>query len=160
VARGRWKEGLSGRGVGGVQMAEVEVDTETGLVRVKRIVCVQDCGLVVNRLASVSQINGGIIMGIGFALYEERILDSQTGVVLNPNFETYKLPGAADVPEIDVILQDMPERGVIGIGEPVTIPTAAAIANAVSNAAGKRVTRLPITPSHVLGLLEQPPQIR
>jgi xanthine dehydrogenase YagR molybdenum-binding subunit len=160
VARGRWKEGLSSRGVGGVQMAEVEVDTETGFVRVKRIVCVQDCGLVVNRLASVSQINGGIMMGIGFALYEERILDSQTGVVLNPNFETYKLPGAADVPELDVILQDMPERGVIGIGEPVTIPTAAAIANAVSNAIGKRVTRLPITPSRILGLLEKLPDIR
>jgi xanthine dehydrogenase YagR molybdenum-binding subunit len=160
VARGRWKEGLSNRGVGGVQMAEVEVDTETGFVRVKRIVCVQDCGLVVNRLASVSQINGGIIMGIGFALYEERILDGQTGVVLNPNFETYKLPGAADVPELDVILQDMPERGVIGIGEPVTIPTAAAIANAVSNAIGRRVTRLPITPSRILGLLEKLPGIR
>jgi xanthine dehydrogenase YagR molybdenum-binding subunit len=160
VARGRWKEGLSSSGVGGVQMAEVEVDTETGVVRVKRIVCVQDCGLVVNRLASISQINGGIIMGIGFALYEERILDSQTGVVLNPNFETYKLPGAADVPEIDVILQDMPERGVIGIGEPVTIPTAAAIANAVSNAIGKRVTHLPITPPQILGLLGKLPGIR
>jgi len=160
VARGRWKEGLSSRGVGGVQMAEVEVDAETGFVRVKRIVCVQDCGLVVNRLASISQINGGIIMGIGFALYEERILDDQTGIVLNPNFETYKLPGAADVPEIDVILQDMPERGVIGIGEPVTIPTAAAIANAVSNAIGKRVTRLPITPPRVLGLLGKLPGIQ
>ncbi len=159
VASGRWKEGLSSRGVGGVQMAEVEVDTETGFVRVKRIVCVQDCGLVVNRLACISQINGGIIMGIGFALYEERILDSQTGVVLNPNFETYKLPGAADVPDLDVIIQDMPERGVIGIGEPVTIPTAAAIANAVSNAIGKRVTRLPITPSQVLGLLEKIPEL-
>jgi xanthine dehydrogenase YagR molybdenum-binding subunit len=160
VARGRWRDGLSSHGVGGVQMAEVEVDTETGFVRVKRIVCVQDCGLVVNRLASISQINGGIIMGIGFALYEERILDGQTGVVLNPNFETYKLPGAADVPEIDVILQDMPERGVIGIGEPVTIPTAAAIANAVSNAIGKRVTRLPITPAQILGLLGKLPAIR
>ena len=159
VASGRWKEGLSNRGVGGVQMAEVEVDTETGFVRVKRIVCVQDCGLVVNRLACMSQINGGIIMGIGFALYEERILDNQTGVVLNPNFETYKLPGAADVPELDVIIQDMPGRGVIGIGEPVTIPTAAAIANAVSNAIGKRVTRLPITPSQVLGLLEKIPEL-
>jgi xanthine dehydrogenase YagR molybdenum-binding subunit len=155
VAHGRWKEGLSDHGVGGVQMAEVDVDTETGVTRVRRIVCVQDCGLVVNRLACRSQINGGIMMGIGFALYEERILDHQTGVLLNPNFETYKLPGAADVPELDVILQDMPERGVIGIGEPVTIPTAAAIANAVSNAIGKRVTRLPITPSNVLELLEE-----
>ncbi|MBV8224324.1 MAG: xanthine dehydrogenase family protein molybdopterin-binding subunit [Verrucomicrobia bacterium] len=160
VARGRWREGLSSHGVGGVQMAEVEVDTETGFVRVKRIVCVQDCGLVVNRLCSISPVNGGIIMGIGYALFEERILDSQTGVVLNPNFETYKLPGAADVPELDVILQDMPERGVIGIGEPVTIPTAAAIANAVSNAIGKRVTRLPITPARVLELLGKIPEVR
>src|SRR5499427_9735294 len=134
-------------------MADVEVATETGLVRVKGIVCVQDCGLVVNRLASISQINGGIIMGIGFALYEERILDRQTGVVLNPNFETYKLPGAADVPELDVVLQEMPERGVIGIGEPVTIPTAAAIANAVANAIGVRVGSLPITPKKVLAAL-------
>ena len=160
VAHGRWKEGLSGRGVGGVQMAEVEVDVETGFVRVKRIVCVQDGGLIVNRLASLSQVNGGIIMGIGFALYEERILDSQTGVVLNANFETYKLPGGADVPELDVILQDMPERGVIGIGEPVTIPTASAIANAVSNAIGKRVARLPITPSQILDLLDKSPGVR
>jgi xanthine dehydrogenase YagR molybdenum-binding subunit len=137
-------------------MAEVDVDTETGVIRVKRILCVQDCGLVVNRLGCLTQVNGGIMLGIGFALYEERILDRQTGVQLNPNFETYKLPGAADAPEVDVILQDMPERGVIGIGEPVAIPTAAAIANAVSNAIGKRVTRLPVTPSRVLELLESP----
>jgi xanthine dehydrogenase YagR molybdenum-binding subunit len=159
VARGRWREGLSGRGVGGVQMAEVAVDIETGIVRVNRILCVQDCGLVVNRLASISQINGGIIMGIGFALYEERIMDAATGVVLNPNFETYKLPGGADIPDIDIVLQDMPERGVIGIGEPVTIPTAAAIANAVSNAIGKRVNRLPISPGQILGLLGKVPVV-
>ena len=159
VARGRWKEGLSGHGAGGVQMAEVAVDIETGFVRANRIVCVQDCGLVVNRLASISQINGGIVMGIGFALYEERIMDAATGVVLNPNFETYKLPGAADIPDIEIVLQDMPERGVIGIGEPVTIPTAAAIANAVSNAIGKRVTRLPISPSQILGLLGKVPGV-
>ena len=159
VARGRWKEGLSGHGAGGVQMAEVAVDIETGFVRVNRIVCVQDCGLVVNRLASISQINGGIIMGIGFALYEERIMDATTGVILNPNFETYKLPGAADIPDIEIVLQDMPERGVIGIGEPVTIPTAAAIANAISNAIGKRVNHLPIFPAQILGLLGKVPGV-
>jgi len=159
VARGRWKDGLSGHGVGGVQMAEVAVDIETGFIRVNRIVCVQDCGLVVNRLAAISQINGGIIMGLGFALYEERIIDAATGVVLNPNFETYKLPGIADIPEIDIFLQDMPERGVIGIGEPVTVPTAAAIANAVSNAIGKRVTRLPISPAQILVLVGKVPRI-
>jgi xanthine dehydrogenase YagR molybdenum-binding subunit len=80
-------------------------------------------------------------------------MDRQAGVVLNPNFETYKLTALADVPEIDVVLLDMPERGVIGIGEPVTIPTAAAVANAVANALGVRVNSLPITPARVLAAL-------
>ncbi len=96
-------------------------------------------------------------MGIGFALYEERVMDWQTGVVLNPNYETYKLPGLADVPEIDIVLLNMPERGVIGLGEPVHIPTAAAIANAVANALGVRVPSLPITPRKVLAALGKIP---
>lgn len=153
VASGQWREGLSSSGTGGVQFAEVEVDTETGFVKVKKITCVQDCGLIVSKLTCESQVNGGIIMGLGYALYEERVMDRHTGVVLNPNFETYKLPALADIPEIDIVLMDMPERGVIGIGEPVTIPTAAAIANAVANALGVRVTSLPITPSRVLAAL-------
>jgi xanthine dehydrogenase YagR molybdenum-binding subunit len=153
TAHGEWREGLSSSGVGGVQFAEVEVDTETGFVRVRKILCVQDCGLVVDRLTCETQIQGGIIMGLGYALYEERVMDSTTGVVLNPNFETYKLPNFADVPEIQVILMDMPERGVIGVGEPCTIPTASAIANAVANALGVRVTSLPITPARVLTAL-------
>ncbi len=157
VVQGRWHEGLSSSGAGGVQMAEVEVDTETGFVRVRRIVCVQDGGLIVNKLTAASQVNGGIIMGLGYALYENRVMDTATGVVLNPNFETYKLPGIADVPDIDIVLLDMPERGVIGIGEPVTIPTAAAIANAVANAIGVRVTSLPITPDKVLAALGRVP---
>ncbi len=153
VVSGEWREGLSSSGVGGVQFAEVAVDTETGFVKVRKIVCVQDCGLVVNKLTCESQANGGIIIGMGFALYEERIMDAATGVVLNPNFETYKLPGIADMPEIDVVFLEMPERGVIGVGEPVTIPTAAAIANAVANAIGVRVASLPITPAKVLAAL-------
>ena len=92
-------------------------------------------------------------MGIGYALYEERVMDRTSGVVLNPNFETYRITGLADVPEIEVILLDMPERGVIGIGEPVTIPTASAVANAVAHALGVRVNRLPITPARVLEAL-------
>lgn len=153
VVSGQWQKGLSSSGVGGVQFAEVEVDTETGFISVKRVTCVQDCGLVLSRLTCESQVNGGIIMGIGYALYEQRVMDRTTGVVLNPNFETYKLPGLAEVPSIDIILLDMPERGVIGIGEPVTIPTAAAIANAVANALGVRVPSLPITPDKVLTAL-------
>jgi xanthine dehydrogenase YagR molybdenum-binding subunit len=153
VVTGQFQPGLSGGGVGGVQFAEVEVDTNTGFVKVKKITCVQDCGLVVSKLTCESQANGGIIMGIGYALYEERIMDRRSGVVLNPNFETYKLPTLADMPEIDLVLFEMPERGVIGIGEPVTIPTAAAIANAVANALGVRVNSLPITPARVLAAL-------
>jgi xanthine dehydrogenase YagR molybdenum-binding subunit len=114
---------------------------------------VQDGGLIVSKLTCESQVNGGILMGIGYALYEERVMDRLSGVVLNPNFETYKLTGLADAPEIDIVLLDMPERGVIGIGEPVTIPTASAVANAVANALGVRVNSLPITPARVLAAL-------
>jgi xanthine dehydrogenase YagR molybdenum-binding subunit len=153
VVNGKWQQGLSGNGTGGVQFAEVDVDTETGFVKVKKITCIQDGGLIVSKLTCESQVNGGIIMGMGYALYEERVMDALTGVVLNPNFETYKLPAIADMPEIDIVLLDMPERGVIGIGEPVTIPTAAAIANAVANALGVRVRSLPITPARVLAAL-------
>lgn len=153
VVSGEWQKGLSSSGTGGVQFAEVEVDTDTGFVRVKRVTCVQDGGLIMSKFTCESQVNGGIILGLGYALYEQRVMDPQTGVVLNPNFETYKLPGLADMPEIDIVLIDMPERGVIGIGEPVTIPTAAAIANAVANALGVRVSSLPITPARVLAAL-------
>jgi xanthine dehydrogenase YagR molybdenum-binding subunit len=154
---GQWQKGLSSSGAGGVQFAEVEVDTETGFTKVKKIVCVQDGGLIVSKLTCESQVNGGIIMGIGYALYEERVMDKHAGVVLNPNFETYRLTGLADVPEIDVVLLDMPERGVIGIGEPVTIPTASAVANAVANALGVRVNSLPMTPARVLSALNKTP---
>ncbi|MDE3068626.1 MAG: xanthine dehydrogenase family protein molybdopterin-binding subunit [Verrucomicrobiota bacterium] len=158
VVQGKWQDGLSSSGTGGVQFAEVEVDTETGLVTVKKITAVHDCGLIVDKLTAESQINGGIIMGMGYALYEERVMDNLSGVVLNPNFETYKLPNIADVPDIDVILLNMPERGVIGIGEPATIPAAAAIGNAVANALGVRVGSLPITPAKVLAALGKVPK--
>ncbi len=157
TASGEWQKGLSSSGAGGVQFAEVEVDTETGFTKVKKIVCVQDGGLIVSKLTCESQVNGGIIMGMGYALYEERVMDKHAGVVLNPNFETYRLTGLADVPEIDIILLDMPERGVIGIGEPVTIPTASAVANAVANALGVRVNSLPMTPARVLSALNKTP---
>src|SRR5262245_53492190 len=123
VVQGRWQQGLSGSGAAGVQFAEVEVDTETGFVKVKKILAMQDCGLVVSKLTCESQINGGIIGGIGYALYEGRVMDAATGVMLNPNFETYKLPGIADIPEIEIVLLDMPDRVVIGIGQSATIPT-------------------------------------
>jgi xanthine dehydrogenase YagR molybdenum-binding subunit len=157
VVPGTWIQGLSTNPAYGVQFAEVEVDTETGLVTVKKVVAVHDCGLIVDKLTTESQINGGVIMGMGYALYEERVMDDLSGVVLNPNFETYKLPGIADVPEIEIVLINMPERGVIGIGEPATVPTAAAIGNAVFNAIGVRVGSLPITPAKVLAALGKVP---
>lgn len=153
LTHGEWQKGLSGSNTGGVQFAEVDVDTETGFIKVKKVLVVQDGGLILNRLTCESQLNGGVIMGMGYALYEERVMDRNSGVMLNPNFETYKLTGLGDVPEIEIILFDMPERGVIGIGEPATIPTAAAIANAVANAIGVRVSSLPITPQKVLAAL-------
>jgi xanthine dehydrogenase YagR molybdenum-binding subunit len=154
-APGEWTLGLSGVGTSGVQFADVEVDIETGITRVKKIVSVQDCGMIVDRLTADSQMYGGIIMGLGFALFENRILDRNTAKMVNPNMEWYLLPGISDIPVIDVTLVDQPERGVIGLGEPPVISTAAAIANAVSNATGVRIRKLPVTPDTVLAALQQ-----
>jgi xanthine dehydrogenase YagR molybdenum-binding subunit len=159
TAQGQWQPGLSGSGSGGVQFAEVEVDTETGFVHVKKIVAVHDCGLIVNPMATASQINGGIICSLGYALYEERVMDRQTGVLLNTSFDSYKIPNLTDAPDIEVVLLNMPERGVIGIGEPSVIPGTAAIANAVANAVGVRVHHLPITPAKVLAALGKVPNL-
>ncbi|HXF09573.1 MAG TPA: xanthine dehydrogenase family protein molybdopterin-binding subunit [Desulfuromonadaceae bacterium] len=153
VVHGNWIEGLSTKPAYGAQFAEVDVDTEIGLITVKKIVAIHDCGLIINQITTESQINGGIIMGMGYALYEERVMDDLSGVVLNPNFETYKMATMGDIPDIEVTLLNMPERGVIGIGEPATVPTAGAIANAVANALGVRVPSLPMTPAKVLAAL-------
>jgi len=138
----------------GAQFAEVEVDVETGIVRVKKVVAVHDCGLVVNALTTESQIQGGIIQGVSYALYENRILDNQTGRMVNPNVEQYKIAGALDVPEIDVtvlpVWDGVNNTHSVGIGEPSTVPTAGAIANAVSHAIGARIRSLPITPESVV----------
>jgi xanthine dehydrogenase YagR molybdenum-binding subunit len=151
---GEWERGLSASGTSGVQFAEVSVDIEAGVTKVERILCVQDCGLIVNQLTAESQCIGGMIMGVGFALYEDRILDRNTAMQVNPNMEWYLLPGMSDIPTIDIMLMNQPERGVIGIGEPPTISTAAAISNAVANAIGVRVRSLPLTPQKVLTALQ------
>ncbi len=159
---GGFKDGGKGRGVGygqlgGVQFAEVEVDTLTGVVRVLRVVAAQDCGRPINPMLTRSQIHGGVIQGVSYALFEERRADRKTGKVLNANFEQYKIAGALDIPQIDVILmEDLRGRSstdASGIGEPSTVPTSAAIANAVYNAIGVRVRELPITPARVLAAL-------
>ncbi|MFO0841390.1 MAG: xanthine dehydrogenase family protein molybdopterin-binding subunit [Gemmataceae bacterium] len=147
--------GISKVGVGGCQVAEVLVDTETGVVRCTDIWAVQDCGLLINKLACESQVAGGVIMGLNYALFEELIADRNTGRIVNPDMEFYKLGGIADMPKVHVHMMDMPERGVIGIGEPPTISTHAAIGNAVFNALGVRVPETPFSPDRVLAALSK-----
>jgi len=150
-ARGVWKPGLSERGVHGASFAEVEVDIETGKIRVTKMCHVQDCGLPLNRLALESQINGGMIQSIGFALYEGRVMDGTLGVMVNPAFNDYKIPGTMEMPEFIPIIDDGDTRNVVmGIAEPANIPGCAAIANAVYNACGVRVRTTPITPDKIL----------
>lgn len=152
---GMWERGLSAGGTSGVQFAEVEVDIETGITKVKKIVCVQDCGLIVDLKTAETQCYGGIISGLNYAVFEERILDRNTANMVNPNMEWYHMAGQSDIPEIDVILVDQPERGVIGIGEPPAVATAAAVANAIRNATGVTLRHIPITPDKLLTELER-----
>ncbi len=145
--------GFSGEN-GGVQFVEVEVDTDLGQVRVVKVVAVHDAGRIIDPLTAESQVFGGVIQGISYALHEQRILDRQTGRMVNADMEFYKIAGSLDVPEIDCVLTDVANginsTGVLGLGEPTVIPTAAAVANAVCNAIGARVFELPITPDRVL----------
>lgn len=149
---------LTNSGVGGVQMAEVEVDTATGIVKVKKMVAVQDCGLVINPRTAASQVYGALIMGISYSLFEEKVMDSASGRMLNANMEFYRLAGLSDIPELVVHMmtgKGYDERGVIGLGEPPVISPGAAISNAVANAIGVRVPFLPLTPDRVLAALDQ-----
>jgi xanthine dehydrogenase YagR molybdenum-binding subunit len=146
-------KGVSNGQVGGVQIAEVMVDIETGVVKCTHVVAVQDCGMIINKQGCESQVTGGVIMGVNYALFEERIMDRVTGRQCNPNMEFYKLGGIEDMPKVTVHMHDMPERGVIGIGEPPTISTCAAVGNAVFNAIGVRVANAPYTPARVLAAL-------
>jgi xanthine dehydrogenase YagR molybdenum-binding subunit len=151
------KSKLSSSGVAGVQMAEVAVDRETGVVKMKKFVAVQDMGLVVNRKTAESQIYGAMIMGIAGALFEERILDPKTGAFLNAEIADYRLPRLGDIGELVVEIYEPDSeraRGVIGLGEPPVISPGAAISNAVCNALGVRVGVLPLTPKQVLDTLK------
>jgi xanthine dehydrogenase YagR molybdenum-binding subunit len=150
--------GLNSSGVGGVQIADVSVDTETGIVKMNRMVAVQDMGLVINPDLAKSQIYGAVIMGICSALMEERVMDEQIGRVLNPDMEFYKLAGIGDIGEIIVhldITEEHDKRGVVGLGEPPAISPLTAIGNAVANAIGVRVPRIPLSPDRVLAALER-----
>jgi CO/xanthine dehydrogenase Mo-binding subunit len=144
----------------GVQVAEVAVDVETGEVRVERIAAIHDVGRIINPLGAASQVEGGVIQGLGHSLSEERLLDPASGTVLTQTLDAYKLPTIADVPEIVAELIDIPDPhltnlGSKGLGEPPIIPTAAAIANAIRDATGADVRSLPITREEMLRALRE-----
>ncbi|MFQ5769651.1 MAG: xanthine dehydrogenase family protein molybdopterin-binding subunit [bacterium] len=139
----------------GAQFAQVEINTETGKVRVLKIVAAHDVGRVLNPKTLENQFHGGIVQGLSFALFEERIIDEFSGKVLTTNLHDYKMPTIMDVPEIElIIVSDSDDRisntGVKGVGEPAIIPTAGAIANAIYNAIGVRIKSCPMTPDKVL----------
>jgi xanthine dehydrogenase YagR molybdenum-binding subunit len=152
------ESGLIDAGVGGVQIADVSVDIETGLVRMNEIAAVQDCGLIIDLETAESQVYGGLIMGITYALFEEAVYDPVTGRMLNPNMEFYKLAGLPDVGTMKVHMmtdEKYQKRGVIGLGEPPVVSPGAAISNAVANAVGVRVPELPLTADRVLSALAE-----
>lgn len=155
--QGPKNDGLTSQRVGGIQMADVSVDAETGIIRINKFVAVQDCGLIIDLLTAESQVYGGIIMGIAYALSEQRIMDNKTGRYINADLDNYKLPRIGDIGELVVEMYQPDseyDRGVIGLGEPPVISTGAAISNAVANALGVRVPVLPLTPQRVLDALK------
>ena len=144
----------------GIQVADVSVDIETGEVRVDRIAAIHDVGRVINPLGAQSQVEGGIIQGVGHTLTEERLIDPGSGTVLTQTLDAYKLPTIADVPEIVVELLDIPDEhltnlGSKGLGEPPIVPTAAAIVNAIRDATGADVRSLPVGREEMLRALAE-----
>jgi xanthine dehydrogenase YagR molybdenum-binding subunit len=138
------------------QFAEVEVDLETGQVRVLRVVSAHDSGRIINPTLARSQVEGGIIQGLGYALFEERVLDHRSGVPLNPTMHDYKIPTMADIPSIEVIFLEGADTvanhtGAKGLAEPPMIGVAPAIANAVADAIGREMMEIPLTPWRVTG---------
>ncbi|MGA8042966.1 MAG: xanthine dehydrogenase family protein molybdopterin-binding subunit [Terracidiphilus sp.] len=146
---------------GGVDVAEVAVDTETGRIHVKHVYAVHDCGRPINPMQTISQINGGVIQGISYTLFEHRLLDPNYGIMVNSNLDKYKIAGSFEIPKIEVVLTEsyigQSSTDASGIGEAAGIISAgAAIGNAVYNATGVRIRQLPMTPAVVLAALNQP----
>lgn len=146
-------------GLAGTQFCEVEVDVETGLVQVVKMVSVNECGFPVNALTAESQVIGAMIQGVSWALHENRILDRNVGTMVNPNLESYKILNPTGMFEAVSILTPIANAGnntsTAGIGEPPLVPSLGAVANAVYNATGARVRDLPITPDKVLAALDE-----
>ena len=135
------------------------VDTWTGVVRVTRMLALQDCGIVIARKPAESQVLGAMIQGISYALHEQRLMDKRSGRMLNGDFLRYKITGPMDMPPMQAILQSVVNghcnTSTAGLGEPPSVAAPAAIANAVLNAIGVPVRYLPITPDKVLAALGQ-----
>ncbi len=156
AGRGTWQANLAAGGVHGAQAAKVAVDTRTGHVQVLAMVGCQDCGLPMNRLAVKSQLNGGMIQALSYALFEGRVIDPVLGLQLNANMEEYKIAGSLEIPALSPLIDDGDTRNaVIGMAEPAIIPGHSAIVNAVHNACGARVRDLPMTPDKVLAALNR-----
>jgi xanthine dehydrogenase YagR molybdenum-binding subunit len=145
--------------IAGTQFAEVEVDTETGEVRVLKMVSVNDCGFPMNPLTAKNQVIGAMIQGVSWALLEDRIIDPNVGTMVNPDLEAYKILSPKDMFEAESILTPQANLGnntsAAGIGEPPIVPTLGAVANAIYNATGARVRELPMTPDRVLAALAE-----
>ncbi|MCE9634943.1 MAG: xanthine dehydrogenase family protein molybdopterin-binding subunit [Planctomycetes bacterium] len=148
----------------GCQFVEVEVDTDTGVVRVVKVLAMQDCGRVIDALTAESQVIGAVIGGISWALFEDRVMDPKTGRLLNGDLEAYRIAGPRDVPDVEVMMTDVANAGnsvgMMGLGEPPAIPTAGAIANAIAHAlsgvgdGSARVREAPMTPARVIAAIE------
>lgn len=151
--------GLAYGDLGSVQFAEVSVDTETGFVKVEKIVAAHSCGRPLNLAQVESQINGGVIQGMSYALYEYRVMDKPTGFMMNANVDQYKMPFSMEIPQIEtIVIEDYSgtsSTDAYGIGEPANIATAVAIANAVYNAIGVRIFEIPMTPARILKALNK-----
>ena len=144
----------------GAHFAEVEVDTETGKITVKRVVAVHDIGRVINRQTADSQVIGAITQGTSAGLFEEKLMDPATGCMVNPNLHDYKVATIRDVPVVEPVYADIIDErlnnlGAKGLGEPPRIPASGAIANAVYNAIGVHVREIPMTPARVLAALKR-----
>jgi xanthine dehydrogenase molybdenum-binding subunit len=154
---GRWNSPPTG-----AFFAEVEVNTETGRVKVIRLVTAMDCGKAINPTAVEGQLEGGMQQGLGYGLTEDYIINKDTGVVGSDNYDNYKMPGILDMPQTEIIIIDKPDPkgpfGAKGVGEPGMVGIAPAIANAIYDAIGVRIRELPITPEKILKGLEEKSQ--
>ena len=139
--------------------AQVEVNMDTGKVRVVRYVAAHDSGKIINPSTALNQVEGGVSQMLGLSLTEELVTDAYSGVTLNGSFLEHKCPTIAEYPEMDVIFVETedPEGpfGAKALGEPPSVPVAAAVVNAIYDAIGIRLTEIPVTPDKVLTALKE-----